>query len=197
MKIMLRISFLLSLLLMLGGCASNQNQAPGRHFSLSYMASQNRAEQAQYSYLKVDMPNFSSKHNTEAIVYSSKTHQLDRYAHSEWKEPLPTLLQEWLLQSMERSNLFTGVMRGTSRAKVSMFLESDIIRFQHNLKQQSVEVSLRLTLLDYNSRKIIRHKIFNYQHAVSIPSAEGAVDSFNQILKKLDHDLFFWLSASS
>jgi len=186
----------LTIVLGLCGCASNLNEQPGRFFSLSYVSSSYQVAKPKYPFLKIDLPNFSSKHNTEAIVYASREHELDRYSQSEWKEPLPTLLQEWLLQSVEQSNLFAGVMRGTSRAKVSLFLESDIIKFQHNLKRQSVEVSLRLTLLNYHSRKIIQHKIFNYQQPVSTPSAKEAVYSFNQILKNLNKDMFVWLSTT-
>lgn len=184
----------LIVILLLAGCASNPSQTPNRYYSLSFTDSGQSAEQIRYPFLKVDLPNFSSKHHTEAIIYNNQRHELDRYSQSEWKEPLPVLLQEWLLQGLEYSNLFNGIMRATSRAKVPLFLESDIIKFQHNVKQQRVEISVRLTLLDYQSRKIIKHQIFNYQQKVKIHSAEGAVNAFNQILDRFYGDIYTWLA---
>jgi len=177
----------------LTGCASNPNNQPIKHYSLPYIENSKQLQNPHYPYLKIDIPNFSSQHNTEAIVYTSNQFELDRYSLSEWKEPLPILLQEWLLQSLQSSGLFSGVMRITSRAKVSLILESDIIKFQHNLKKQSVEVVLRLTLLDYPSRKIIKYKVFKYQQAVPTAIAKAAVNSFNQILLNLDQDIYSWL----
>jgi ABC-type uncharacterized transport system auxiliary subunit len=95
---------------------------------------------------------------------------------------------------MQNSHLFSGVMRTTSRAKVSLFMESDIIKFQHSINKGGVDVLLRVTLLEYPSRKIIKNKIFKYQQPVSIASAKEAVNSFNLILNKLDQDLFTWLA---
>lgn len=179
----------------LTGCASNIRNQQIQYFSLPYVENSRQLIQSQYPFLKVDIPNFSSKHNTEAIVYTSNEFELYRYSLSEWKEPLPILLQEWLLQSLQYNHLFTGVMRSTSRAKVSLFLESDIIKFQHNIKNQTIDVLLRLTLLDYPSRKIIKYKVFKYQQPVSSPLAKEAVYSFNQILIKLDQDIYSWLSG--
>jgi len=186
---------LLVLSLTLSACASNPSGKPGYYFSLAYQGDSSLVAEPRFPFIKIDLPNFSSKHNTEAIVYTRREHELDRYSQSEWKEPLPALLQEWLLQSLEHSNLFAGVMRGTSRAKVPLFMESDIIKFQHNVTRQVVELSLRLTLLDYKSRKILKHKIFNYHYKVSDASAKGAVYSFNQALKELDRDIYQWLSS--
>lgn|GEM_PF-2276818 len=177
------------------GCSSSPNNNPSQYFSLPHIQTIPPVNKVHYPFVKVDLPNFSSKHNTEAIFYTGQKYELARYSQSEWKEPLPTLLQEWLLQSLEHSNLFAGVMRATSRAKVPLFLESDIIKFQHNIKVHEVEVSIRLTLLDYNTRKILKHKIFHYQKTVSEVSAKGAVHSFNQILKQLEADIVAWLAV--
>ncbi len=190
--------FILSLLLvsLLTACitASQTIQAIS-HYSLIYQAQQKNKTSISpiFDYVKVDRPSFSSQHSTEGIIYSNSPYQLDVYSLNVWQKPLTILFQDWLLQSLEDSQLFTGIMRVTSRSKVSLFLESDIVKFQHNVKQNNVEVDIRLTLLDYNSRNIIKHQRFYYQQKTSSNNAKGAVDTFNQILKIFAQDMFAWL----
>ncbi len=189
----IKIGLAFVLLITLISCASNSNNKTIQRYSLQYDKNLQQPVNNKYQFLKVDIPNFSSNHNVVAIIYTNNKFELDSYSQSEWKEPLPLLLQEWFLQSFENSQLFKGVMRATSRAKVSLFLESDIIKFQHNVKKQVVEVSLRLTLLDYHSRKIVKHQIFHYQQNVLDSSAKDAVEAFNLVLRKLDKDIYNWL----
>jgi ABC-type uncharacterized transport system auxiliary subunit len=188
-----QIRGIILILLFIIGCASNSNNKTIQGYALQFVSNEHPILKVDYDFIKVDIPNFSSKHNTESIIYTNNAFELDRYSQSEWIDPLPLLLQEWFLQSFENSHLFKGVMRATSRAKVSLFLESDIIKFQHNVKNNVVEVSLRLTLLDYKSRKIVKHKIFNYQQSVAHSSAKDAVIAFNEVLIQLDKDIYSWL----
>lgn len=166
------------------------------YYALPYVESSNVAFNSKKveKYLKVALPHFSTQQNTKAILYTAENLEQARYIKSEWKESLPVLLQEWLLQAIGKLNRYKGVMRLTSRAKVRSLLESDIIKFHHLVKQKKVEVSLRLTLLDYNSRKVIKHGVFNYQQAVDNMSAQSAVKAFNHVLKDFNSDLSQWLS---
>ena len=137
--------FILSLLLLslLTACITASRTIPAiSHYSLIYQAPQknNTSTSPIFDYVKVDRPSLSSQHSTEGIIYSTSPYQLDVYSLSVWQKPLTILFQDWLWQSREDSQLFTGIMRVTSRSKVSLFLESDIVKFQHHVKIYTVGV---------------------------------------------------------
>jgi len=93
-------------------------------------------------------------------------------------------------------HLFIGVIRVASRANVPLMLETDIVKFEHLTYKNTIDVSLRVILMQYKQRKIIKQKLFNYQIKVHSSSAETAVSSFNTALIKFDQDLFEWLKHS-
>ncbi len=189
-----RLSLLALTVFLTVGCTPSVNKAdPLKYYTLHFQSTAVKADKAIYDFVKVDLPHISTKHMTESIIYSKKPFQKNSYSQSHWKEPLPIMLQEWMAQSINNSKLFKGVIRVASRANVPLMLETDIIKFEHIVYKDRVNVSLRVILIQYKQRKIIKHKLFNYQVKVEDASAEGAVLSFNEALKQFNQDLYLWL----
>lgn len=180
-------------LILLSGCASN-SQPVIDFYTIEFRPPENvRVTSTRFGFVKVDQPHLSTKHTTEAIIYSDRPYQQDIYIRSQWKEPLPVQLQEWLVQSLDYMGLFKGVMRVSSRAKVPLLLESDIVSFEHLVYRNEIHVSIHMTLLEYGSRKIIKHRVFEYRKPVPEAAAGPAVVAFNQTLEQFYYDLFQWL----
>ncbi len=201
-----RLSLFAFTVFLTAGCTPSVNKVdPLKYYTLHYHSTEHsteyntehstevKADKAIYDFVKVDLPHISTKHMTESIIYSKKPFQKNSYSQSHWKEPLPIMLQEWMAQSINNSKLFKGVIRVASRANVPLMLETDIVKFEHIVYKDRVNVSLRVILIQYKQRKIIKHKLFNYQVKVEDASAEGAVLSFNEALKQFNQDLFLWL----
>lgn len=185
--------FYLFCLVLLTACASN-SQPVIDYYTIEFLPpGLNSAADARYGFVKVDQPHLSTRHTTEAIIYSDKPYHQDIYIQSQWKEPLPVQLQEWLVQSLDHMGLFTGVMRVSSRAKVPLLLESDIVSFEHLVYRNEIHVSIHMTLLEYGSRKIIKHRVFEYRNPVPEAAAGPAVVAFNQALEQFYNDLYQWL----
>jgi len=185
----------------LSGCLPSVNQVPSlEYYSLSYQADNNslsaKNNSPVYGFVKVDLPHISSKHMTEAIIYSENSLQKNAYSQSEWKEPLPIMLQEWMVQSIEQTGLFQGVIRTASRANVPLMLETDIVRFEHILYENQIQMTLRVILIQYDKRQILKQKLFSYKVPVEKASAGGAVQSFNKALTQFNLDLYHWLNQS-
>lgn len=185
---------LVIMLIITSGCTPSVNQVePYNYYTLQYQHSANKAAKPLYDFVKIDLPHTSSKRMTENIVYSEKPYQKNSYSQNKWKEPLPVMFQEWLVQSIDEMNLFKGVLRVASRANVPLMLETDIVKFEHVLYKNEVDISLRVILIQYNKRHILQQKLFNYRIKVAQPSAESAVIAFNNALIEFDRDLYQWL----
>lgn len=191
-------AFILILVLLIGCTPPIKNNTSINYYTLQSHSFENGSEyQANnpiYGFVKVDLPHISTKHMTESIVYSDKPFEKNTYSQSEWKEPLPILFQEWMVQSIDEMNLFKGVMRLASRANVHLVLETDIVKFEHIVYKNEVNVALKVILIKYNKREILKQKLFKYRQKVENASAHAAVISFNEVLKQFDKDLYIWLS---
>ncbi|MCW8929720.1 MAG: ABC-type transport auxiliary lipoprotein family protein [Gammaproteobacteria bacterium] len=193
----IKISVLLLILIFIAACTPSVNKVdPHKYYTLSFSNSDNRVIKPIYDFVKIDLPHISTKHMTKSIVYSEKPFQKNSYSQSQWKEPLPIMLQEWLVQSINNMNLFKGVIRVESRANVPMMLETDIVKFEHIIYKDEVNISLRVILIQYKKREIIKQKLFNYRVKVKQATAESAVLSFNEAIKQFNNDLFFWLEKN-
>ncbi len=194
-KILHSYLFILALLFTAGCTPSINKVAPLKYYTLHFQNNDHKVDKAIYDFVKVDLPHISTKHMTESIIYSKQPFQKNSYSQSRWKEPLPVMLQEWMVQSINNTKLFKGVIRVASRANVPLMLETDIVKFEHIIFKNEVDISLRVILIEYKQRKIIKHKLFNYHLKVKEASAESAILSFNEALKQFDQDLFLWLST--
>ncbi|MCU7836317.1 MAG: membrane integrity-associated transporter subunit PqiC [gamma proteobacterium symbiont of Taylorina sp.] len=183
----------------LAGCLPAVNHVPSyEYYTLSFQNGDNplllKNNKPAYGFVKVDLPHISSKHMTKAIIYSENSLQKNAYSQSEWKEPLPIMLQEWMVQSIEQTGLFEGVIRTASRANVPLLLETDIVKFEHVLYENMIHMALRVILIRYDKRKIIKQKLFSYKIPVEKVSASGAVRAFNRALIQFNSDLYQWLN---
>ncbi|MCP3851996.1 MAG: hypothetical protein GY694_17430 [Gammaproteobacteria bacterium] len=193
-------NFQLSLILLLIGlflisaCTPSIKKIdPHKYYTLYFQDSENKAATPIYDFVKVDLPHAPTNHMTTSILYSENLFQRNSYSQSKWKEPLPTMLQEWLVQSINNMNLFSGVIRVASRANVPLMLETDIVKFEHATYNNEVNVSLRVILIQYAKRKVIKQRLFNYKIKVDQASAESAVHAFNIALQQFNNELYLWL----
>ena len=196
---MIKTFIVFIVIFLLAGCTPSINKNTVEYYTLHSNTfgngSVHSTEKPIYDFVKIDLPHISTRHTTKSIVYSEKPFKKNSYLKSEWKDPLPILLQEWLVQSINEMNLFKGVIRVSSRANVPLMLETDIVQFEHLSYKDEVNVAIRIILLQYDNRKILRQKLFSYRKKVTNPSAHDAVVSFNTVLNQFNEDLFLWLKS--
>ena len=193
----MRRFILIGIFLILSGCGSSPGKSTNYYMLDFNAAPETVAKQTQYDYIKIDIPYISSTHTTESILYSDGQYKQDAYSQSEWMVALPALLQNWLIQSLDHMQLYKGVMRAATRANIPLILETDIVRFEHVVYENAVVVTLRISILDYTTRSIIKQKTFQYKQTVAQQSAVGAVTAFNGVLEQFNVDLFRWLSKNT
>lgn len=189
----LSILLITAFLLLQVACASQPGKSKN-YYRLDFKAAPDTHSPAvKYDFIKVDTPHLASTHTTESILYSEAPYKQDAYSNSEWMVALPTLMQNWLLQSLEHMNLFKGVMRSSTRATAPLMLETDIIQFEHIVYESSVLVEIRVSLLDYETRKVVNQKSFRYRKTIDKQTAADAVAAFNALLVDFNRDLYQWL----
>jgi len=155
------------------------------------------AKEKQYNkILKISLPNTSSALTRRDIIFRTNEGKIGSYAYSQWIDTPADLLQNMLLRTLTASSLFTAVVRSTSNVESGLLLESEILQFVHKVDKNSVEVQIVLTLVDQNSGKLVRARLFTYSINVKTSNAKNAVEAFNSAMNKLRADVIVWLSDS-
>lgn len=180
------------LTLLLGGCLSTPSE-PTNFYSLRYLSTPKMTPKHSDEIIKVDFPHAASTLMGKRIMYAKNRYETAYYIKNQWAEPLPSMLQDWMIQSIEDTEKFKGVVRSTSRVKSSFLLESDIVTFEHRLDSKSVTVSLHVNLIDSQNNAVIKSKTFIYDEAVEKPDAPSAVKAFNRALESFKTELSEWI----
>ncbi len=193
-----RYFIIISLLISTIACTPSINQVkPQTFYSLPFQIDHNiptsHTKVTNYDFIKIDLPHISSNSMQQNIIYANQPFEKNSYSQSKWKESLASMIQQWLVQSIDQTGLFKGVIRVNSRARVPLILETDVVEFEHHTYDNSVHVSFRIILIENRTRKIVKQKLFNYQVIVTENSAHGAVVAFNSVLKQFNHELYLWL----
>lgn len=174
------------------GCMSEPS-APNNYYTLSYVKDSKKEVHSSSDILKVDMPHAPLNLIGKRIVYAKNPYESAHYVKNRWDQPLPAMLQDWIIRSVENAKLYKAVVRSTSRVRTDLILESDIVSFEHRLDSKSVVISIRMNLIDSKTNKIIKSKLFSYEQSVAHADANSAVIAFNKALKLFDNDMSRWL----
>jgi ABC-type uncharacterized transport system auxiliary subunit len=192
MKKNIKVILLATILFILSGCMSTPS-TPNNYYTLQYVNTSKPAAQKYKEILKIDFPHAPSNLMGKRIIYAANPYESAYYIKNRWAEPLPAMLQDWIIQSIEDAGLYKAVVRSSSRVATDLILESDIVSFEHRLETKSVVVSIRLNLIKNDNNKIVKSKLFSYEESVENADASSAVKAFNEALKLFKKDVVLWL----
>lgn len=192
MNKIIKLTLLTTILFLLNGCMSTPT-APNNYYTLQYVNTQKTDIQKQENIIKVDFPHAPSNLMGKRIIYTSNSYKSAYYVKNRWAQPLPSMMQDWIIRSIEDAGLYKAVVRSSSRVTTNLVLESDIVSFEHRLESESVVVTIRMNLIKSGTNKIVKTKLFSYEESVESANASSAVKAFNEALKVFRSDLVLWL----
>jgi len=145
--------------------------------------------------LKVDYPQPLKEKLSQSIQYSYSLSDRGEYLNSQWANGLSQLIQGTLIDALERSKNFKGVVSYASTAYADYRLESTVYDFSHHIrgKESYAIVSLKFTLIDTSTGKLVKTKKFSYKEYTTTVDARGFVEASNRAMSKLSRDLANWL----
>ncbi len=129
----------------------------------------------------------------KSLYYSYSNIELDRYNSSIWSSSLYKLLHYNI--SKASNMVFKNVVDYSSLARSDYRLESSVEEFYHKVRPNlslSI-VTIKFTLIDSDSKRIIKSKRFSYQIPTTTKDARGYVEATNKALSRLLNDLIIWL----
>lgn len=189
-----KIALLLSLFFM-GGC-SLKDSGPITEYSLS--ASTVPAvpsSRFQSRTLKITYPESLKEKLSRDIIYSYSLSDRGVYQNSQWSNSIARLIQGTLIEGMEQSRIFKGVLSYASTAYADYRLESTVYDFSHHIrgKESYSIVSMKFVLIDTSTGKLVKTRKFTYKEPTRTVDARGYVEATNIAMSRLVRDLAGWL----
>ena len=135
--------------------------------------------------LIVSPPHAAAGFDSQRMIYLRETYKLEHFAHSEWIEPPARMLAPMIVDAIVRTGAFRAVVLSPSMAAGDFRLDSEIIRLQQDFRTHpsTVRLTLRATLIDENTRRVIDWREFDQSVATSSEDPYGGVVAANRALQ--------------
>ncbi len=119
--------------------------------------------------------------DSQRIIYVREAHKLEYFAHSEWVDTPARMLLPLIVSELEASDSFRVVLSTPSAAAGELRLDAEILRLQHMFGTQpsSVRFTLRVTVVDNVTRKVIAWREFDESVAAASEDPYGGVVAAN------------------
>lgn len=135
--------------------------------------------------LIVSPPHAAAGFASQRMIYLRESYKLEHFAHSEWMEPPARMLAPLIADAIAKSGAFRAVVLTPSTAAGDFRLDSEIIRLQQDFRTRpgTVRFTLRATLIDENTRRVVAWREFDQSVATSSEDPYGGVIAANRALQ--------------
>jgi len=127
------------------------------------------------------------------IRYASNEQSI--YRNSIWAENINRLTMAFITEVLETSQLFKATINYSSYIESNYILEIFIHQMHHRIVENGsyAVVSIRLNLLDSQSRRLIKTKRFDYRIPTRTQDAKGYIHANQEAFNRLQKDMLKWI----
>ena len=137
--------------------------------------------------LIVNMPKAAAGYDTRRMIYTRTAHQLEYFARNEWVDTPSYMLQPLMVAAIEQTQAFNAVLPKLAAVKTELRLETEMLGLlqDFNSKPSVVRFTLRATIIDNASGKVIALREFTNQVPAASDNPIGGVKAANLAVNSL------------
>lgn len=141
--------------------------------------------------LIVNPTHAASGFDSQRIIYRRQAYRLEYFAQSEWIDTPARMLVPLIVRAAERSGGFGAVATTASATAGELRLVSELLRLEQDFGQSPsrVRLSLRVYLVDNESRQVLRWQEFDTTVAARNDDAAGGVVAANAAVQQVMQQL--------
>lgn len=191
---MKKIALILSMFL-LSSCGLKES-APITEYTLS-LSKVSAVGSSNYKSktLKVYYPQSLKEKLTSSINYSYSLSDRGTYQNSHWSNSIAKLIQGNIIEALDNSRIFKGVLPYASTAAEDYRLEIEVYDFSHHVRGDASHsvIVMKFSLIETDNGKLKKTRRFFYKVPTTSTDARGYVEATNVAMSKLVRDLVQWL----
>ena len=193
-RVLLR-SVLVVGLLVLNGCSFKTSKPVTEYSLLTPSVQAVTSGRFKSQTIKVAYPVGLKEKLSREMNFSYSLSDRGAYQNSMWSNGVAQLIQGSIIEILDQSRLFRGVLSYNSTAYADYRLESSVYDFSHHVRGDAsyAVVSIKFTLVDTHTGKMLRSRKFSYREPTTTVDARGYVEATNRAMAKLARDLIRWL----
>ena len=179
---LLAIPFLMS-------CNALLNKQPVQtnYYALTLMQSNlvpnaNNNQKTMLPTLTVNTPKAVAGFDSNQMLYTRNTHQVEHFSRNEWVDTPANMLQSLLILSLENTGDFKAVLPKSGAIKSEIKLDSQVVTLLQNFdtKPSKVDFGLRVSLINSETNQVIASQLFMEQVMAKSDTPAGGVGAANE-----------------
>ena len=135
--------------------------------------------------LVINPPRAAAGFDSQRIIYTRESHQLEYFAHSEWIDTPARMLAPLIVAALSNAGTFRAVVPTPSLAAGDIKLDTEIVRLQQVFGGQTsrVQFTLRAYLVDSVTRRVLAWREFDETVMSASEDARGGVEAANRAVQ--------------
>jgi len=124
--------------------------------------------------------------DTMQMAYATRPHQLAYYAHNQWAETPPQMLQPLLLRTLEATGAFHAVVSPPAAGMSVLALRTEVSELvqDHTQEPPVLRLALRVRLTDERTRNVLGTREVTVQEPMQQAGPEAGVRAANTAMAR-------------
>lgn len=137
--------------------------------------------------LVINPPRAAAGFDSQRIIYTRESHQLNYFAHNEWIDTPARMLAPLIVAAISNAGTFRAVIPTPSLAAGDIKLDTEIVRLQQVFGPQSsrVQFTLRAYLVDSATRHVLASREFDETVTATSEDPRGGVEAANRAVQNV------------
>lgn len=144
--------------------------------------------------LIVSIPRAAAGFDSYQIVYIRHAHTFEYFRQSQWLDTPANMLAPLVVAALERSGVFSAVIRSPTSVVGQLRLDLEIVRLQNEflMLPSQAHFTLRAHLVDTVSRQVVAWREFDAMVPATSEDPYGSVLAANSAVRSVIKELVFF-----
>ncbi|MGO1234261.1 MAG: ABC-type transport auxiliary lipoprotein family protein [Marinobacter sp.] len=168
MKMALLKACLLAMTVSLSACSVFPEQEAPRLLGLAPPSSPTQFDETNEARIRIDTPLATAPFDSTRVLIKPDAYEFQALPGARWRDSMPVLLREYMVQYFRQSGGFTSVVTDTNPASAEIILISELSGFHAAVKsgRNTVVLNLYTELLDNRTRV----SLCTQDHQIQVPA---------------------------
>lgn len=190
---------LVLMMALLSGCLSPVNTNPPSSYVIDSLPRDIPVSNRGNSVILVSTPDARPIYQTTQMAYSSHPYQIQYFSENQWAETPAQMLQPLLVQTLQNTHRFSGVMMPPYVGRYTYSLSTQILRFDQDFVSvpHAFKLVAQVSLSRYSSSELIATREFSISVPLPEQSPYGGVLAANMATRRLLSEVAGFVSRNT
>ncbi len=189
----IKLLLFLFVAIVFSGCTFKQTIIEISHYAIEYKTDKS-SYQSSLKSIYVEAPTVNKSFNTNAILYTQKPYLFEQYAKNRWINMPSNMIHNYLVQSLENSNIFKAVLQKSSSIEFDYTLKSNITNLYHSFEGKDSFAILKVKFDLVSKKELVKTYSYDKKILCKTNSPYSFIIAVNKAFEEMSKNLSLQLS---